>query len=71
MTNGASASSTWCTRAGQRVHPKAVMAFVKAQFGSVEAPKQIEVWDDLQRSKVGKVTKPDIRAKLLAEQRKG
>ncbi len=47
------------------------MAFVKAQFGSVEAPKQIEVWDDLQRSKVGKVTKPDIRAKLLAEQRKG
>ncbi|MCP1761515.1 acyl-CoA synthetase (AMP-forming)/AMP-acid ligase II [Bradyrhizobium japonicum] len=25
---------------------------------------QIEVWDDLPRSKVGKVLKPDIRARL-------
>ena len=39
-------------------------AFVKQQIGSIKTPKQIEVWDDLPRSKVGKVLKPDIRARL-------
>jgi acyl-CoA synthetase (AMP-forming)/AMP-acid ligase II len=32
----------------------------------VKTPKQIEVWDDLPRSKVGKVLKSEIRAKMLA-----
>ena len=28
----------------------------------MKAPKQIEVWDDLPRSKVGKVLKTEIKA---------
>ena len=31
----------------------------------MKAPKQVEVWADLPRSKVGKVLKTDIRASLL------
>jgi fatty-acyl-CoA synthase len=31
----------------------------------VKTPKHIEVWEDLPRSKVGKVLKSDIRATLL------
>jgi acyl-CoA synthetase (AMP-forming)/AMP-acid ligase II len=51
-------------RAGQQIDATALAGFVKAQIGSVKTPKQIEVWDDLPRSKVGKVLKPDIRARL-------
>ncbi|WP_375786162.1 AMP-binding protein [Bradyrhizobium sp. Pha-3] len=51
-------------RAGQSVDAAALAAFVKQQVGSIKTPKQIEVWDDLPRSKVGKVLKPDIRARL-------
>ena len=40
-------------------------AFVKERIGSVKAPKQVEVWADLPRSKVGKVLKTDIKAQLL------
>jgi len=54
-------------RPGRRVEPDAVQAFVKARIGSVKTPKQIEVWPDLPRSKVGKVMKKDIRAALLKE----
>ena len=43
-----------------------ITAFVKARIGSVKTPKQIEVWPDLPRSKVGKVLKADIRATMLA-----
>jgi fatty-acyl-CoA synthase len=56
-------------RKGSQVDPKAIAAFVKERIGSVKTPKQIEVWDDLPRSKVGKVLKPDIRAKLLSTPR--
>ncbi|WJR78341.1 AMP-binding protein [Bradyrhizobium sp. NP1] len=52
-------------RAGRIADTDALAAFVKARIGSVKTPKQIEIWDDLPRSKVGKVTKPDIRARLL------
>ena len=31
----------------------------------MKAPKQVEVWPDLPRSKVGKVLKADIRTQLL------
>jgi acyl-CoA synthetase (AMP-forming)/AMP-acid ligase II len=51
-------------RAGQSVTSGEVRAFVKARIGSVKAPKQVEVWPDLPRSKVGKVLKPDIKAQL-------
>ncbi|MCW2898005.1 MAG: AMP-dependent acyl-CoA synthetase/AMP-acid ligase, partial [Streptosporangiaceae bacterium] len=39
-------------------------AFVKARLGSVKAPKQIEIWPDLPRSKIGKVLKPEIKNRL-------
>lgn len=39
---------------------------VNAVIGSVKAPKELEIWDDLQRSKVAKVPKEDIRAQNLA-----
>lgn len=51
-------------RAGRSIDPVTLAAFVKQQIGSIKTPKQIEVWDDLPRSKVGKVVKPDIRARL-------
>jgi len=44
-----------------------VRAFVKERLGSVEAPKQLEVWADLPRSKVGKVLKPEINSRLRPE----
>ena len=51
-------------RAGHSIDATELAGFVKQQIGSVKAPKQIEVWDDLPRSRVGKVLKPDIRARL-------
>ncbi len=44
-----------------------VIASVKARLGSVKAPKQVEIWADLPRSKVGKVLKTEIRRQLLDE----
>ena len=51
-------------REGRDVDPDEVVAFVKARIGSVKAPKQVEVWADLPRSKVGKVLKTDIKERL-------
>ena len=51
-------------RPGASVEPAEITAYVKARIGSVKAPKQVEVWPDLPRSKVGKVLKSDIRASL-------
>jgi acyl-CoA synthetase (AMP-forming)/AMP-acid ligase II len=51
--------------AGRSVQPDEIAAFVKARIGSVKAPKLVEIWSDLPRSKVGKVMKKDIRAELL------
>ena len=53
-------------RAGQSVTSGEVRIFVRERLGSVKAPKQVEVWPDLPRSKVGKVLKPDIKARLRA-----
>ena len=49
---------------GTAPDPAEVIAFVKARIGSVKAPKQVELWPDLPRSKVGKVLKTDIKATL-------
>jgi fatty-acyl-CoA synthase len=51
---------------GQSLSPEDAQAFVKARLGSVKAPKQVEVWAELPRSKVGKVMKKEVRATLLA-----
>ncbi len=49
---------------GAEVSEEEVVAHVRAQIGSVKAPKQVEVWTTLPRSTVGKVVKADIRAAL-------
>ncbi len=51
-------------RPGQSVDGPTLSAFVKQRLGSVKAPKQVEVWPDLPRSKVGKVLKSEIRSVL-------
>jgi fatty-acyl-CoA synthase len=53
-------------RTGHTVTADEVQAFVKERLGSVKAPKQVEVWPDLPRSKVGKVLKPEIKSRLRA-----
>ncbi|HEX6352650.1 AMP-binding protein [Actinophytocola sp.] len=51
-------------RAGATVEPEELRSFVKQRIGGVKAPKQIEIWPDLPRSKVGKVLKTDIKTRL-------
>jgi fatty-acyl-CoA synthase len=58
-------------RAGRHVLPAEIVAFVKARIGSVKAPKLVDVWPDLPRSRVGKVLKKDIRAEMLKRAREG
>jgi acyl-CoA synthetase (AMP-forming)/AMP-acid ligase II len=51
-------------RPGQSVTQDEVRSFVKERLGSVKAPKQVEIWADLPRSKVGKVLKTEVKAQL-------
>ena len=51
-------------RGGATVEPAEIASFVKQRLGSVKAPKQVEVWPDLPRSKVGKVLKNEIKTRL-------
>jgi len=53
-------------RPGRQVTGEDLAGFVKQRIGSVKAPKQVEVWADLPRSKVGKVLKTDIKVKLTS-----
>lgn len=53
-------------RPGRELDVPALLAFVKTRIGSVKTPKQVEIWPDLPRSKVGKVLKKEVRALLLA-----
>ncbi|PKH37525.1 Acyl-CoA synthetase (AMP-forming)/AMP-acid ligase II [Nocardioides alpinus] len=52
-------------QAGARVDPDELIAFVKQRIGSVKAPKEVHVWPDLPRSKVGKVLKTEIKVELV------
>jgi fatty-acyl-CoA synthase len=52
---------------GRNVTAADLRAFVKDQLGSVKAPKQVEIWPDLPRSKVGKILKGEVKARLLGE----
>ncbi|ASR37008.1 AMP-dependent acyl-CoA synthetase [Prauserella marina] len=51
-------------RTGRRPEPGELAAFARKRLGGVKAPKQIEIWPDLPRSKIGKVLKTEIRARL-------
>jgi acyl-coenzyme A synthetase/AMP-(fatty) acid ligase len=53
-------------RVGRTVDIAALSTFVKQQIGRVKTPKQIEVWENLPRSKVGKVLKSEMRARMPA-----
>jgi fatty-acyl-CoA synthase len=50
---------------GLEVAAPELIEFVKQRIGSVKAPKQIELWPQLPRSRVGKVLKAEVRAELL------
>jgi fatty-acyl-CoA synthase len=52
-------------RPGRTVSPDDLRAFVKDRLGGVKAPKQVEIWPDLPRSKVGKVLKSELKAQLI------
>jgi fatty-acyl-CoA synthase len=54
-------------RPGQAVTPDEIRTFVKARLGSVKTPKQVELWADLPRSKVGKVLKAEIKSQLRGQ----
>jgi acyl-CoA synthetase (AMP-forming)/AMP-acid ligase II len=52
-------------RPGATALPEDIIALVKARIGSVKAPKEVYIWADLPRSRIGKVLKKEIRACLL------
>jgi fatty-acyl-CoA synthase len=52
-------------RPGSALTGPELQAFAKERIGSVKAPKQVEIWADLPRSKIGKVVKPEITARML------
>ncbi|MFE6511107.1 hypothetical protein ACFVDI_03015 [Nocardioides sp. NPDC057767] len=51
-------------RPGAAVDVADLTAHVKERIGAMKTPKQIEVWPDLPRSKVGKVLKTEIKRSL-------
>ncbi|WP_088320037.1 long-chain fatty acid--CoA ligase [Kineosporia sp. R_H_3] len=51
-------------RPGAEASPDDLRAFARERLGGVKAPKQVEVWPDLPRSKVGKVLKTEIKGRL-------
>ncbi len=51
---------------GASAAPEEIRAFARQRLGGVKAPKQVEIWPDLPRSKVGKVLKREIRDTLAA-----
>jgi acyl-CoA synthetase (AMP-forming)/AMP-acid ligase II len=53
------------SRADSQIAADELTAFVKARLGSVKTPKEIVVWPDLPRSKLGKVLKNEIKQQLL------
>ena len=52
-------------QAGRAVTAEEIRAWVKDRLGSVKAPKQVEIWPDLPRSRVGKILKADVKSRLL------
>jgi len=51
--------------AGRTASVDELRAAVKERLGSIKTPKEILLWPDLPRSKIGKVLKADIRKALL------
>ncbi|MEU6701050.1 long-chain fatty acid--CoA ligase [Pseudonocardia sp. NPDC046786] len=53
-------------RPGAELDTAELTSFVKGRIGAVKTPKQIEIWPDLPRSKIGKVLKTEIKKQLAA-----
>lgn len=51
-------------RADRSASGAELIAFVKERIGSVKTPKEIQIWDDLPRSKVGKILKTEVRTTM-------
>jgi acyl-coenzyme A synthetase/AMP-(fatty) acid ligase len=49
-------------RPGRETSSEELIAFVRKRIGSMKTPKQIQIWSDLPRSKVGKVLKTEVRS---------
>jgi fatty-acyl-CoA synthase len=49
---------------GQAVTGADLRAFVRERLGGVKTPKQVEVWPDLPRSRIGKVLKAEVKSRL-------
>ena len=49
-------------RPGRETSGEELIAFVRKRIGSMKTPKQIQIWSDLPRSKVGKVLKTEVRS---------
>ncbi|MGO2112019.1 MAG: AMP-binding protein [Pseudoclavibacter sp.] len=54
-------------RGDRELDVEALRTFVRSRVGGVKAPKDYTVWNDLPRSKIGKVLKREIRASVLAQ----
>jgi fatty-acyl-CoA synthase len=52
--------------AGHDVTAEEIRAWVRDRLGGVKAPKQVEIWPDLPRSRVGKVLKTEVKSRLLS-----
>ncbi len=50
-------------KSGRQASEEEIIAFVKAELGSVKAPKSVEFWPELPRTPVGKVRKNEIRGR--------
>jgi fatty-acyl-CoA synthase len=57
------------SHAGFFVTEADLRSFVRERLGAVKTPKQIEVWPDLPRSKVGKILKSEVKSRLLGATR--
>ena len=55
-------------KAGCELDTDELLAACKAKLGSIKAPKQILIWNELPRSNVGKVLKKDIRIRLAGDE---
>ena len=53
----------------QSLTAEELITFLKGRIGSVKAPKQVDIWPDLPRSKVGKVQKKEIRSPILSREK--
>ena len=68
-TRGERVAAVVQAHAGRTLNVEELIHFVKGRIGSVKAPKQVDIWPDLPRSKVGKVLKKEIRATILSREK--